>query len=276
MNFYSYSPDNGMQYHATKDEAQNAAKTSLQTEFPNDYITWGEVTERAADTGAGYALKRQDRLSYEEQHPQVIDGRMRDENDSLVLLRNIHEKDLLYHDLVLSIAVTWMNLSGKIQRFKEYNFRDVQTVLALLYEKFKVQRGGRDGNMTFFTVDRKYKLQIAIQKALDFGPELQVAEQKLLTAAKELSTAVAGDADSVQAADLETLIVSKFKRIDGKVKVSEILSLRRYKIHNVQWNEGLDIIDKAIIVTSKKQQIRLYERNEQGAYIAIPLDIATL
>ncbi|MBV5328516.1 MAG: hypothetical protein JZU65_12925, partial [Chlorobium sp.] len=99
-------------------------------------ITWGEVTERAVSTGeAGFALKNQLRLTYETTHPQMIDGRMRDGNDSLVLVRNIHETDLLYHDLVLGIAVIWKSLAGKIQRFKQYNFEDVNAILGLLFEK---------------------------------------------------------------------------------------------------------------------------------------------
>lgn len=285
MNYYSYAPNTGMQYHQTSKEAKEVADKAIRTFLHNNItaedvletITWGEVTERATSTGeVGYALKRQERLTYEAEHPQIIDGRMRDENDSLVLVKNIHEKDLLFHDLVLSIATIWKNLSGKIERFKGHNFRDVHAVLSLLFEKHGVTRGGRDGNMQFFTFDRKYKLQIAIQKQINFGPELQVAEAKLLEAAKQLATAVSGDADSIQSADLETLIISKFKRVDGQVRVSEILELRRYKLHNVLWNEGLAIIDAAIIVTGKKQQIRLYERNEAGTYVAIPLDIAAL
>lgn len=284
MNFYSYSPRHGMCYHPTKELAIEAAEgnvtASIRQEADHrelEMITWGEVTERAQPTGAvGFALKRQDRLSYEAEHPQVIDGRMRDENDSLVLVRNIHEKDLLFNDLVLSIALIWKGLAGRIERFKGHNFRDVQAVLSLIFEHHNVKRGGRDGNMQFFTFDRKFKLQIAIQKGLDFGPELVIAEEKLLQAARQLTTAVSGDADSEQAADLETIVTGAFKRTDGKISVSKVLSLRRYKIHNALWNEGMKIIDEAIIVTSKKQQIRLYERAVTGAYIAIPLDIAAL
>lgn len=284
MNFYSYAPRCGMSYHPTKELAIEAAVADIHAAMKQsadplelEMITWGEVTERAHPTGnVGFTLKRQDRLSYEAEHPQIIDGRMRDENDSLVLVKNIHDKDLLFHDLVLSIAIIWKGLAGKIERFKGHNFRDVQAVLSLLFEHYKITRGGRDGNMQFFTFDRKYKLQIAIQKGLDFGPELQAAEVKLLESARQLTTAVSGDADSVQAADLETIVTASFKRIDGKVSVSKVLGLRRFKIHNTLWNEAMDIIDEAIIVTSKKQQIRLYERIETGAYVAIPLDIAAL
>ena len=284
MLFYSYAPNTEIQYHPTGKEAKDAADKAIRTFVHNGItnpeilgtITWGEVTERTVDTGAGYVLKNALRLAYEAENPQVIDGRMVNGNDDLVLVKNIHETDLLYHDLVLSIAVIWKSLAGKIERFKGYNFRDVQAVLALLLEKHGVKRGGTDGNMSFFTFDRRFKLAIAIQKKIDFGPELQAAERKLAEAMEQM-TATTGDGEnSSNAADLKTLVTAAFKLVDGKLRVSEVLRLRSFKIENALWNEAMDIIDAAIIVTSKKRQIRLYERNDAGAYVAIPLDIAAL
>lgn len=279
MNYYSYSPTAGIAYHATGDEAKAAAELASRT-LPANHInpsdaailiTWGEVTERIADTGAGFALKRQERLTYEAEYPQVIDGRMEDGDGSLVLVSRIHETDLLYHDLVLSIACIWKNLAGKIQRFKQYNFEDVATALELLYEKFGTKRGGKEGNMQFFTFDRKYKLRITVQKQIDFGPELQAAQAKLNEALEQMT-----NSDSDAAADLKTIVTGAFTLVDGKLRVSEILRLRSYKITNILWNEAMRIVDDAIVVISRKKQILLYERNGQGDYINIPLDIASL
>lgn len=279
MNFFSYSPHEGMQYHTTGKEAQTAAETAVKVmsgALLSQYsleeleqVTWGEVTERATATeNVGFALKRQDRLSFETEHPQVINGRMLDQNESLVLVKNIHEKDLLYHDLVLSIAVIWKDLSGKVQRFKQHTFEDVAAVLDLLFEKYQVKRGGQDGNMQFFTFDRRYKLTIAIQKKINFGPELQAAQAKLNSALDEMTTN--------DTSDLRTLVTAAFSLDGGQLRVAEILRLRGFKIENERWNEAMQIINEAIVVISSKKQIRLYERNIQGEYIAIPLDIAAL
>ncbi len=276
MNFYSYAPQFGMQYHATKEEAKETAAKAIRQLLHNgitgpdvESITWGEVRERAStEDDQIYTLHNQLRLTHERQYPQVIDGKMHDHQGNLILMKNIHEMDLMYHDLVMSIAVIWKDLSGKIARFKQHNFEDVTTVLDLLFEKFQVKRGGRDGNMTFFTHDRKFKLCIAIQKCIDFGPELRVAEAKLQEALHEMTSADTGD--------LTTLVTAAFKLDSGKVRVAEILRLRRYKIANEKWNEAMLIIDQAILVISSKKQIRLYERNVQGEYVNIPLDIAAL
>lgn len=278
MNFFSYSPHNGMEYHPTGPEAKQAADNAIKAMTADTTMynaadisgcTWGEVTERAASTGeVGYALKRQDLLSYIDEHPQVIDGKMHDCQGNLILLKNIRETDIMYHELVLFVAVIAMGLSGKMQRFKRRIFEDVTAMLGLLYEKFEVERGGKEGNMTFFTFDRQFKLVIAIQKAIGFGPELQVAKAKIDAALVEM--------DAGNDSDMKTLATAAFTMVDGKLNVAAVLRLRTLNIKNEQWREAMRIIDAAIIVLSSKKQIRLYRRDEQDEYIAIPLDIAAL
>lgn len=275
MNFFSHAPNTGMQDHSSGAEAKAAAENALRTMIHNGItdpailktITWGEVTERATATGAvGFSLKRQDRLSYEAQYPQVVDGRMLLADGDLRLVENIHEADLLEHDLVLSIACIWLRVNGMLDRFKQHNFEDVTAFADLLFDKYNVKRGGAEKGITLTTVDRKFKLVISIQKNINFGPEIMVAQEKMLAAVEQMG----GDSD------LKTLVTAAYTMIDGKLCVAKILSLRSIKISNLLWNEAMQIVNDAIEVISKKKQIRLYRRDEQGKDIAIPLDIAAL
>lgn len=276
MKFYSYSPHFGWQDHHTKDEAKAAAAEAIRimsadtnyalTEMAQ--ISWGEVTERAASTGdVGYALKRQDRLSYDAAHPPEVPGRMENRQGELTRIANIKEQDLLEHELVLDIACIWKPLSDRVARFKNNTFCDVNEFVNLLFEQFQVARGGTEGNMQFTTFDGKFMLKIAIQKHIGLGPELQAARKKLLDAVEMYPE---------EADDLKTIVQGTFFPTDGNVVVAKVLALRAYKLKNPLWNEGMDIINKAIEVVGSKRQVRLYERNEQGKYIAIPLDIAAL
>lgn len=275
MNFYSYSPY-GMQYHPTKSGAQAAAAECLRlalragiTGPELETITWGEVTERAVGTGdVGYTLQRQDRLSYEIAHPQVVDGRMTDADGNLIRLSNIHEAEILEHDLVLSIACIWETLAGKLERFKTYCFEDVTTLIDLLFEKHNARRGGSEGNITLTTYDRRWKLIIAIQRRITLAPEVMAAKAKMLEAAKEMAPE--------NSADLETIITATFTQVDGQVRVAEVLRLCNFKYSNKKWNEAIEIVRSAIEVIGKKKQIRLYRRNDQGQYDAVPLNIAAL
>jgi hypothetical protein len=272
--YYSYAPQFGMQYHDTSTEAKATAEKAIRQLVHNNIagpdletITWGEVMDRAVSCPTP-VLKKQCRIDYERQHPPMVEGRMENGNGDLVRVENIHETDLMYHEMVLGIALIWKMLSGKIQRFKRYNFEEVTACLALLFEKHGVERGGRDGNMQFFTFDRRFKLQISIQKNIDFGPELKVAEAQILEAINQM-----GGED---AADLRTMVTASFRLDNGKLRVAEILRLRTYKFDNQLWNEAMDIISEAIIVVGSKKMLRLYERTDNGVYAPIPLDIAAL
>jgi hypothetical protein len=276
MNYYSYSLHSGMQYHPTGPEAKSAAEEAIRVMSadpaiysPTDLMgsTWGEITERATPTGeVGYALRRQDRLSYEAAYPQVIDGRMMTAEGDLRLLQNIHEPDLLEHDMVLSIACIWEAMSARIARFKQNNFQDVTVFADLIFENYQAKRGGKEGGVGYTTFDKKYKLIISIQKALDLGPEIMVAKAKMLEAIEQAG----GDSD------FKALVTAAYSMVDGKVSVAKILGLRRVKISNALWNEALTIAIDAIEVISKKRQLRLYKKNDAGKYISIPLDIAAI
>lgn len=269
MNYYSYSPEDGMKYWLNKDDARRNAEAALKNApgHHHNVITWGEVTERGTNVSeSGYTLKRQDRLSYEAAHPQVVDGRMLTSDGDLRRVENIHDMDLIEHDLVLDIAAIWLPLRDRLQRFKQHNFEDMTAFVDMLFEKYQVKRGGEEKGLTVTTFDRKFKLVISIQKLISFGPEIEVAQAKMLSAIDETG----GNSE------FKTLVTAAFTMIDGKLRVSEILRLRSIKIENATWNEAMKIVNDAIEVISKKRQIRLYQRNEAGGYDNIPLDIAAL
>ncbi len=277
MNFYSYSPNTGMQYHPTSKAAKDTAIEALRaavpiygaTEAEVATITWGEVVERAASTGdVGYALKRQDRLSYEEAHPQVVNGRMENGRGDLVQAKSIKEKDLLEHDMVLSVACIWEPLSARLARFKLHTLEDINVFAQLLFDSYGVKRGGSEGNMQFTTIDKRYKLVVGIQNTITFGPELQIARQKMLDAVESYPP---------EADDLKTIVLGTFFPTDGQVQVAKVLQLRTYKVNNPLWEEGIKIIDDSIDVAFSKKQIRLYKRdNPDDKYTAVPLHIAAL
>ena len=276
--FYSYSIFHGMEYHPTSDQAEEVAAEALRIMSADPllynaddiaHVTWGDVTERAHPTGeTGYALKRQDRLTYEAAHPQVQNGRMENSDGDMIQIKNIKEKDLLEHDMVLSIACIWLHVSSMLGRFKQHTFEDITTFVQLLFDSYDVKRGGSEGNMQFTTFDKKFKLVVGIQKTIDFGPEIEVAKQKMMEAVEIYPE---------EANDLKTMLLAAYTQVDGKLRVAEILRLRTYQFNNPLWHEGMQIINDAIQVISSKKQIRFYMRNNPGEeYTAVPLHIAAL
>ncbi|MBV5328517.1 MAG: DUF3164 family protein, partial [Chlorobium sp.] len=76
-----------------------------------------------------------------------------------------------------------------------------------------------------------------IQKKIDFGPELQVAQAQLMAAVEEMAPV-----DTENAAFLKSLVIGSFTLVDGKVRVAEILRLRSYKGGNALCEEAMQIV----------------------------------
>lgn len=282
MNYYSYSPVKGMQYHETKIAAKSSAEDARKTMVSLlsgtgtqdiQQITWGEVSERATCNSdqSCYHLQRQELVSYEEKHPQVVDGRMMNPFGDYIQLKNIKPKDILIHDTVLMIAVIWLGSSAKVKRFKGYALMEIMALADILFEQHGVKRGGSEGNMEFKTYDGRFKLIVGIQKTLAFGPEIQAARQKMMDAL---------DAYPADADDLKAIVTNSYTQVNGQVRVAEILRLRNLNITNEVarpiWMEALEIIAEALQVAASKKQLRLYIRNEQDQYDAVPLNIAAM
>ncbi|MDR1506452.1 MAG: DUF3164 family protein, partial [Treponema sp.] len=57
---------------------------------------------------------------------------------------------------------------------------------------------------------------------------------------------------------------------------ARVLGLRRLEIHDPDWQKAMRAITESIQVSGSKQYLRFYERNENGEYRQIPLDVAAL
>lgn len=115
------------------------------------------------------------------------------------------------------------------------------------------------GNAGFTSFDGKYKIEIRFKERIEFGLELQLAKQKIDECLKDWS------ADSN--ANLRAIINEAFQ-VDkrGQLARYRIFALRRYKIKDPTWKEAMELIDKAILVTSTKQYISFAVRDEAGNY----------
>ena len=62
----------------------------------------------------------------------------------------------------------------------------------------------------------------------------------------------------------------------GNIRTGSVLGLRRLEINDLRWQEAMRAISEAVQVTSSKTYLRLYERDDKGAYQPISLDIASV
>ena len=62
----------------------------------------------------------------------------------------------------------------------------------------------------------------------------------------------------------------------GQLARYRIFALRRFKIKDPVWKEAMELIDKAITVTSTKQYISFSVRDEAGNYNKVVLNFSSL
>ena len=182
---------------------------------------------------------------------------------------HIGQIDLMEDDFVAELAAKWKSQNEALREFKTTAFADVHALAATINEEFKVKKGGEKGNTQFFTFDGRYKLVVAVNEIIQFGPELQAAREKIVECVQGWSEGTRSE--------LLTIINEIFSTDgQGGIIVGRILQIRRFKIESEDWNLAMKALDEAMRVVGSKQYLRLYERNHTGAYVAIPLAIAAL
>lgn len=181
----------------------------------------------------------------------------------------IRQVDLIVDDFVNELAGKWKAQRDALARFKEAAFGDVHALVGAINDEYKVKRGGEKGNVQIFSFDGRYKLVVAVNEIIRFGPELQAAREKIIECVQGWSEGARPE--------LLTIINEAFSTDgQGGIIVGRILQIRRYKIESEDWQQAMKALDDAMRVVGSKQYLRLYERTAAGKYDAIPLDIAAL
>ena len=184
----------------------------------------------------------------------------------------IRQSDLVIDKFVMDTATKWLEMQEQLKQFKEGIFAGFAGVLLTLDEKYKVKKGknkGQKGNVALIAYDGSYKLQMAVSDTITLGPELQSA-QALINECKQ-SWSKRTDSEELK-------VIANAFAVDsnGRVSTRKVLELRRFDFPDPRWKRAMTAISDAIMVTGSKEYVRLYKRNERGAYVAIPLDIASL
>ena len=78
-------------------------------------------------------------------------------------------------------------------------------------------------------------------------------------------------------ANLKTVVQAAFDvNKQGHINTGRVLGLRRLNIHHEKWSEAMNILSDSIQVLASKEYVRFYQRNTDGKYELINLDLATV
>ncbi|OOH92179.1 sulfate transporter [Pasteurellaceae bacterium 15-036681] len=190
-----------------------------------------------------------------------------DAKGALVAEELIKEMDKERDELVCGFTARALELKDKMRAFKNQVFDDVAAFVQLSAEKYGVQVGGRKGNLTLFSFDGKYKLQVAVAESVRFDERIHAGKALIDECLHEWS--------SNARPELRSLIDSAFQvDKEGNLNTARILSLRRVDIQDERWTRAMQAISDSVQVVGSKDYIRFYERDSKGKYQPISLDMA--
>lgn len=190
-----------------------------------------------------------------------------DSKGNLIAEELVKEVDKLRNQLVYGFVKTAETLQGDIRAFKKRIFDDVAAFVQLSAEKYNVQMGGRKGNLTLYTFDGRYKMQVAVSEHLTFDERIHAAKEQIDLCLQEW-------AENARP-EIRTLIDNAFQvDKEGNLSTARILGLRRVEIADERWQKAMTAISDSIQVIGSKDYVRFYERDAQGKYQPIALDMA--
>ncbi|QNT79426.1 DUF3164 family protein [Entomobacter blattae] len=202
------------------------------------------------------------------EHTETLDGYMKDASGRLVPRDKVKPEHLLEDELVRSLHEKADARHEALLVLKEESFADIRTLQSLLAEKYDTKLGGQKGNLTLHSYDGLLRITVAIGDRITFGPELQVAK-KLIDECLDEWTEEGNS--NIRAIVADTFDVKK----EGKLRVDNVLGLRRLNITEPKWLKAMEAIADAIRVESSKSYVRFHKKaNPDAHFVQTPLDIA--
>lgn len=201
---------------------------------------------------------------------QAPEGYRTDAKGCLVPESMIKPIDRTRDELVNELARQARTVSDTLREFKTRVFSDINAFVDLSGEQYGVKLGGKKGNLTLFSFDGAFKVQVAIAEHMVFDERLQAAKRLIDECITDWSQ---GSRD-----EIKVLVQAAFQTDkEGKINTGRVLALRRLDIRDEKWQTAMKAIGDSLQVVGSKEYVRFYERiGNTDQYRPISLDVAAV
>lgn len=197
----------------------------------------------------------------------VPEGFWRDAKGRLIPVGMVKEIDRARDTLVGDIINRALPINMSLKAFKDWGFDEVDAFRSLSAEQYDANIGGEKGNITLYSFDGEYRVQVATQDRIAFDERLQTAKTLIDECIKDWSV---GSRPEILAIIEEAFKVDK----EGKINTGDILKLRRLNITDEKWLQAMDAISESVQVINSCRYIRIYQRSgDNNQYTQISLNI---
>lgn len=177
--------------------------------------------------------------------------------------------DLIRDELVRKVVANARIEQQQLASFKLQTMNEVEDFVDLSAEEYDVKYGGAKGNVTLTSFDGKYRIVRAKGEHRVFDERMQAGKAKL----DEIINRRSEGADEL----IKALVERAFRvNKQGNIDVNQVLGLRSINEDDPEWTAAIDAMADSIQVVGTSSYLRVYERQEDGAYKQISLDISKL
>ncbi len=198
-----------------------------------------------------------------------MEGYMENAQGHQVPLEQVKEIDRARHELVMEKVAKVKAMHELLAKLKAELMADVGAFVSLSAERYGAKVGGDKGNVTLLSYDGRFKIARQVAEHITFDERLQAAKALIDECLKDWTQ---GTRSEIQALIDQAFQVDK----EGKISTTRILGLRRLDITDERWLKAMQAIGDSIQVTGTKSYVRVYQRQDSGAYTVIPLDMAAV
>lgn len=190
-------------------------------------------------------------------------------NGHLVPIKQIKPEVALREEAIRDLISKAGSLQKQLADFKATAMAVVGNVVSLSAERYEVEIGGKEGNVTLTSFDGTIRVTRSIAKTIAFDEGLQAAKELIDECIRDWSVGAREEA--------QVLIQDAFRAdSSGQLSTDRVLGLRRLPFSDERWKTAMDAIADSIFVTDRKAYIRFHKRNESGGWDSISLDFAKL
>jgi hypothetical protein len=196
---------------------------------------------------------------------------LRDHNGFDVPVTAIGKIDLKKNQTAIKIAEKFKEMAVRLQNLKDFAFDAADEIYELQLKAYEID--GRDvermkGNFTFFSYDKRFKVEVNIGQRLEFDDKINLAKAEIDEYLKEITEG--------QNSDIMIIVNNAFTTVRGKLDPKRILQLFSYQIKNVRWKKAMEILQDSITTNYSKRYIKVSERDSNGEYQNINVQFSSI
>ena len=191
-------------------------------------------------------------------NPVVLEGHMLDAKKRWTPIDTIDPVDIDRDEMVNEWINEALEIETRLREFKLKMLGDIQAFTEMSNERYGVKLGGKKGNISLQSYDGRKMVKRAMQDCLKFDERLQGAKGKIDNCLKRWTDE---SANEVRAIIEDVFQVDK----EGKIRTQEVLSLRRFKFDDKEWQEAMDMIADSLQVVGSTTYVQFSHREEPDA-----------